>query len=195
VAGKTLAGIGSFEFATPGMFDGDLIPRSDPGVMPALEDFVRDCLDSPAAQVINPSERDAFRELFRESLQSIGDLGPENRLVHCDYNPKNLILDSGPDEWGVAAVLDWEFAMSGTPLWDVANMLRHRSDYAPEFVDGFLSGFRSAGGSLSARWEQACLALDSINLIDFVRKGPDGPFFEFACDRIRSYVRSGSMHP
>jgi len=49
-------------------------------------------------------------------------------LVHADYNGKNLLMQSTHEGWQVAAVLDWEFAFAGSPLFDTGNFLRHEAD-------------------------------------------------------------------
>ena len=49
--------------------------------------------------------------------------------MHADYNGKNLLMQSTHEGWQVAAVLDWEFAFAGSPLFDTGNFLRHEADF------------------------------------------------------------------
>src|SRR5690606_29049021 len=43
-------------------------------------------------------------------------------LVHSDLNPKNVLVD--PATLEVAALVDWEFAHSGSPYADLGNLVR-----------------------------------------------------------------------
>jgi len=93
------------------------------------------------------------------------------RLVHSDFNPKNILVRDST----VAAVLDWEFAFAGTPLFDVGNMLRFSDGYPSTYVDGFVAGFRAGGGHLPERWREISEALDLFALADFLAR-PDSPY-------------------
>ena len=49
------------------------------------------------------------------------ELNSENRLVHGDFNPSNVLIKDGV----VSGILDWEFSLSGTPYMDIGNLLRN----------------------------------------------------------------------
>ncbi len=66
--------------------------------------------------------------------------------MHSDFNPKNVLAVRAGGRWSVSAVLDWEFAFSGSPLHDIGNMLRF--EQPPGFAAGFADGFRDGGGDL-----------------------------------------------
>ena len=46
-------------------------------------------------------------------------------LIHNDYRFDNLVLDGGPDDPHVRAVLDWELATVGDPLMDLGSTLAY----------------------------------------------------------------------
>lgn len=48
--------------------------------------------------------------------QSHGNAG--NVIVHGDFGPQNILI--APEEWKVAALLDWEWAHLGDPIEDLA---------------------------------------------------------------------------
>ncbi len=48
----------------------------------------------------------------------------QTSLVHGDFGGRNLIVRQVAGRWVAAAVLDWEFALSGSPLADVGHFLR-----------------------------------------------------------------------
>jgi aminoglycoside phosphotransferase (APT) family kinase protein len=123
---------------------------------------------------------------YAHSVQPVLDALPnESRLVHSDFNPKNLLAEHRVDGWVVTAVLDWEFAFSGHPLVDVGNLLRFRADYPPAFADGFEAGYRAEGGALEAGWQAAAGALDMFALADLLTRGPDSPLFDKVVDVLK----------
>jgi aminoglycoside phosphotransferase (APT) family kinase protein len=44
------------------------------------------------------------------------------RLLHNDSHPWNILVDSVSGDWRVTGWLDWEFAWSGDPAWDIARL-------------------------------------------------------------------------
>jgi hypothetical protein len=72
--------------------------------------------------------------------------------------------------WTVAGVLDWEFAFSGIPLWDVGSMLRRTDALRPDFADPFTRSFAEHGGELPPDWRPLCRLLDLMNLMEFLTR-------------------------
>jgi GrpB-like predicted nucleotidyltransferase (UPF0157 family) len=64
----------------------------------------------------------------------------EDRLVHGDFDPSNILVQKVEGRWQVSGVLDWEFAHAGSPMQDMANMLRYRDEVSDGFCQGFLKG-------------------------------------------------------
>ncbi|MEU2254428.1 phosphotransferase [Nocardia xishanensis] len=60
------------------------------------------------------------------------------RLVHADVHRKNMILRDGR-----VVFLDWELAVFGDPLYDVATHL-HKMGYLPEEQEAFLTAWTAA---------------------------------------------------
>ena len=82
----------------------------------------------------------------------LATLGNEARLVHGDFNRRNLVLRCEAGRWSVAAVLDWEFAVSGSPLADLGNFLRYERASQPLAEPHFSAGYLHAGGALPENW-------------------------------------------
>jgi aminoglycoside phosphotransferase (APT) family kinase protein len=63
------------------------------------------------------------------------------RLLHNDVHPWNILVDGSGDEWRCTGWLDWEFAWTGDPAWDVARLDIFRlKDIGPTpaaFDDGY----------------------------------------------------------
>jgi aminoglycoside phosphotransferase (APT) family kinase protein len=197
--GETLAHIGAVEFDTPGFFSGGALEPDgfltsgalEPdGAEPTegLDQWVDRCLtEGNVTGHLTEAEQQSLRTWARNATPDLAALKGSRRLVHSDYNPKNLLATETPDgRWRVAAVLDWEFAFSSTPLVDVGNMLRFPRPQP--FVDDFLTAFRNAGGSLPDNWRHLTQALDLFALADFLTRPPGHRYFIKAVERIRTML-------
>ena len=116
-AGETLAAIGRFTFEKPGW----LAPGPTVGRRSS-----KDATHSPVLSIY------AFRpRIFKGAslgfaarahtlawscAPQFSSLENENHLVHGDFNKRNVLVSQKCGDWSVAAILDWEFAVSGTPL-------------------------------------------------------------------------------
>jgi aminoglycoside phosphotransferase (APT) family kinase protein len=176
--GGALAAIGTIRFATQGFFEHpDLVP-TPVDVTSGLADFVARHTDWP--ELLALAER---------SQPLLDALPGQARLVHSDFNPKNVIMRRLGGAWTVSAVLDWEFAFSGPPLVDVGNMLRFGDDYPPAFTDGFVRGFRDGGGELPPGWRAAAEAVDLFALADLLSRGPGSPLYDRVVAVLERRVR------
>lgn len=136
-----------------------------------------------------------------EKLRSIAadaqDLGDEDRracLVHGDFNAKNLLVDPGTLE--VTGVLDWEFAMAGSPYADLGNLLRF--DRAPAFADAVVAGYRDF---MPAFLDQRPLhlldrarAADLFALVELAAREDEHEVVVRARKLLAAVVRSGDLH-
>jgi aminoglycoside phosphotransferase (APT) family kinase protein len=183
--GEALAAVGSVSFPYPGFFDdAGLIPTEvEPTAQ--LAAFVDDRLANGNAHgVLTVAEQDGLRRLAAEYEAVLADVAGARQLVHADYNPKNILVDAE----SVVAVLDWEFAFSSTPLFDIGNMLRFAAFYPPGYIDGFIAGFEGNGGELPRRWRRVSEGLDLYALADFLTRPPDSRYFRKAVALIRQRI-------
>jgi fructokinase len=199
-AGRALAAVGSIGFDRGGFFgDGTLMPVAD-GMPASLAEFVDDCLArGHAREALDPAELAGLRSLATAWTPLADRARGDSQLVHSDYNPKNLLVaraapgpggGRGPGDsgggWSVTAVLDWEFAFSGSPLHDVGNMLRFTGEIPPAFAAAFTGGFRDAGGDLPPDWREVSRALDLYALADLLTRPPGHRYFGKAVAAIRA---------
>ncbi len=188
--GEVLARIGSVGLATPGFFTGPELEPGPPGTEPAsgLLAFVDRCLaDGNAQSALTTSEVDGLRGLAAAWEPLLAAVHGSSRLVHSDFNPKNLLAARTGDGWAVTAVLDWEFAFSGSPLVDVGNMLRFPEETGGPYADGFIAGY-TAHTELPDDWRELSRALDLYALAEFLTRPPDHPFFAKAVAVIREQL-------
>lgn len=185
--GRTLAAIGSVEFAVPGFFSGPSLEPGPPGMEPTsgLDAFVERCLtEGNAAGHLGDGEQRALLRFAADAASDLAVLHGSRRLVHADFNPKNLLAVRTDGRWRLSAVLDWEFAFSSSPLFDVGNMLR---DPRPAgFGEAFVDGYREGGGELPGNWRRLSQALDVYSLADLLKRPPDHRYFRRAVERIRA---------
>ena len=184
--------IGSVTFERGGMFTGaDLVP-SAAGLPASLPEFVEACLRAgPAATALSPAELGGLRALAAAAEPLAASVADARQLVHSDYNGKNLLAVRRRGRWSISAVLDWEFAFSGSPLVDIGNMLRLRREYPPGFGDGFIGGYRDAGGPLPPDWREVSEALDLYALADLLTRPPGHRYFGQAVSVIRERLAVG----
>jgi len=155
-AGQTLAAIGRVAFPKAGwlapglavtapMFEGeDPAPR-----------FVDRCLDSANLQRRMPAElRERTRALMWAWAPQLAGLKGQAHLVHDDFSRRNLLVQRIAGRWSVCAVLDWEFAISGSPMGDVDSFLRYERASRPLAEPHFSAGYLDAGGTLPRDWRQ-----------------------------------------
>jgi fructokinase len=99
----------------------------------------------------------------------------ETSLVHCDYGKRNLLVRSCAGRWQIAAVLDWEFAVSASPLIDLGHMLRYERAARPLLEPHFSKGFTDAGGVLREDWRHLSKILDLSALCEVLTRDPLPP--------------------
>ncbi|MFE2547416.1 phosphotransferase family protein [Streptomyces sp. NPDC059355] len=186
--GAVLARIGRVRLPRPGAFgDSSLVPTPD-GAAPLgdLPGFVDRCLATSAADgPLSGTDAAVLRDLARRGPRALAAVAGERSLVHCDFNPKNVLVQRHNGQWAVAAVLDWELAFSGSPLFDVGNMLRFAHEYPPAFTAGFVEGFREGNGRLPVDWLRLSRTLDLFALADILTAPPDPAYFARARAALR----------
>lgn len=165
-AGETLAAIGHKVFSKPGWLGpgpsviGPLVEGADP-----IPRFVDVCLESANLQRRLPADlRDRIHSLIWSWAPQFAELNQETRLVHGDFGKRNLLVRCIGGRWLVVAVLDWEFAVSGSPLADIGHFLRYERNSRPLAEPYFSEGYLRAGGKLPQHWRQLARLIDFANI-------------------------------
>ncbi|MEV7871665.1 phosphotransferase [Streptomyces sp. NPDC088124] len=185
---EVLAEIHSVRFGRSGFFsDGALRPdAAPPDHHDDLVAFVEASLARGHADaMLSGAEQRALVALAAASAPLVAAAGDADELVHSDFNPKNLLMRPGDHgRWRVSAVLDWEYAFSGSGLFDLGNMLRFPEDLPPGFTYHFAGAYEKAGGFLPERWREISEALDLFALADLLTRSPDHPLFAKAAAAV-----------
>jgi aminoglycoside phosphotransferase (APT) family kinase protein len=132
-----------------------------------LPRFVDLCLASPSLRHHVPADlRNRAQTLAWSHAPRLRNLDEDPRLVHCDFSRRNLLVRCDAGRWSVAAVLDWEFAVAGSPLIDFGNFLRYERGTRPLVEPHFSHGYRSAGGTLPEDWRALARIVDLTALCE-----------------------------
>ena len=166
--GETLARIGRFTFSKPGWLgpgatvSAPLLEGDDP-----IPRFVELCLNTPNLRVrMAPELRERLGAFVWSRAPQFAELGSERSLVHGDFGKRNVLVRQDRGGWSVAAVLDWEFAVSGSPLADLGRFLRYERASRPIAEPHLSQGYLHAGGTLPTHWREQARLLDVVALCE-----------------------------
>lgn len=162
--GDILAKIADIEFPLAGFFDKDLniqkeITDND------LVDYVQNCLKQDIVkQQLGLNIILKIDTLLLRKKDFLANNKGKN-LVHGDFDPSNILVQKIDKSWKIVAILDWEFAFSGSVLCDVANMLRYAHQMPAEFEDSFIRSLQNKI-KLPKFWKTTINLLNLCSLID-----------------------------
>jgi aminoglycoside phosphotransferase (APT) family kinase protein len=163
-AGKILLQLNTIQFDSPGFFDRYLFIKNPLGVSDCV-DYLKDALQHPiVVETLHQQTIVRVNKListFPEIFPNIDD----KQLVHCDFDPANILVNQTNGAWHISGILDWEFAFSGSMLWDVANMLRYAHEMPREFEESFLAGLEDGGIWLPNDWRKYISVLNIFSLL------------------------------
>lgn len=166
---EALIAIHSIELSHSGFFDAEF--KFDPifeNFGQAYIDYMYSCLDNPLLINRVPKETGiAFRQLLNDNEGNLRSLKNTSKLVHCDYNPKNIMVQKSESGWQVTGILDWEFAAAGSLLVDIGNFLRFEDELPLDLVQGFTEGYQ-ASESLQKDWRKMACLLDLASMCSFL---------------------------
>lgn len=110
-----------------------------------------------------------LQKLVDEQWHLVQATEPAFQLTHCDFNPKNILVE----EHGVpTGLIDWEFAQSGNGLIDLGNFFRFSYDYDEWAAREFELGYRNVL-PLPHNWLDVAKLLDLGNMASFLERKED----------------------
>lgn len=168
--GAVLARIHAIRFRHHGFFANDLdLPEPIDLGPDALRTYLRQQLiDGPGGERLGPELTGEVLVLAERDGHLLDTWRADPCLVHADFNGSNILVRSRGDQWEVAAVLDWEFALSGIPAMDFGNIMRAPLDEREAFAQGLARGYREAGGTLPADWRRIARIADLFAWADIL---------------------------
>ncbi|MFE6405215.1 phosphotransferase [Streptomyces alboflavus] len=194
--GRVVARVGTVTFDRPGFFTDDrlTVGRDEQPWSRQLPEVAEACVAAVPGDRLDAATRRAWVKLCEAHAPALERVDHEACLVHADINPKNILVSRTGPGWRVDAVLDWEFAYSGCPYGDAANMLRFGDAYPDGFLDGFRAGFRTGfrtgehARPLDADWEYLSRVLDLFALSDLVTRPQGHEVADAAAEVVRRWV-------
>ena len=164
--GVMLARIQNHRFLKSGFFNPDL-KVTKPASESDLLAFATECMQHEnAINVLQPNLLNRIRYCLSTFKHYLPD-EKESLLVHGDFDPANILVERQNDQWYITGILDWEFSFSGSPLWDVANMLRYAHEMPASFKDFFMHGLKT-GYNLPSNWHISIHLLNLLSLLDCI---------------------------
>ncbi|MCT4634911.1 MAG: aminoglycoside phosphotransferase family protein [Rickettsiales bacterium] len=142
--------IASHKFTKSGFFNNklEIVKELPEG---GLKEFSVSCLEHQNIKKYLGKDMISKIRLLLNSIPIIKDTNIN--LVHADYDPANILVDKIDGKWKVSAILDWEFAYSGSWVNDVANILRYSHKMPDSFKLSFLRGIEDNGFKLPKDWQ------------------------------------------
>ena len=168
--GQTLASIGQFEFPKSGRLvtNAQQLEVGEPFVEGPDQNtrLLDNLLESPKCQQrLGSMLVDKVHRFGRSWVGRLPSLENESSLVHSDFGNRNIMVREEHGRWVVAAIIDWEFAFSGSPLLDVGHFLRYENVGRPQREPHFSRAFVEHGGKLSDNWRDVVRVIDLTALI------------------------------
>src|SRR5258708_9921871 len=140
--GATLQAIHSFDLGQGGFFNENFVFN------PSFENFGGSLYDYICSSLVAGRVRerlgaklaDRMLEFVRAKREVYWLIPNSTRLIHSDYNLKNILIRHIDSVWKVVGILDWEFALAGSPLVDIGNFLRFEDELPPALTEPFIPG-------------------------------------------------------
>ncbi len=170
--GRLLATIHGVTFETSGFFDGGLsvVQPIDVGGA-GLVAFCRADLQDETVLARLGAPRAAGLQAFVDDHAGLLDAwtGPPC-LTHSDFNGSNILVKPGRLPIEIAAVLDWEFALAGSPFFDLGNITRPPLGDNNTFTAGLERGYRKVDDQLPDNWRDLARLADLTAWVDFATR-------------------------
>lgn len=170
--GGTLALIHRFQFDQFGFFNDHLeIPSPMQMGGKGLLRYAEECLlENLAGERLGEPLTEKILKFIEAECGLLDEWRGKPCLTHSDFNGSNILVKKGNAGWDVAAVIDWEFAFSGTPFFDFGNLLRAPLGEVPGIDAAIERGYKSAGGELPPQWRKMSRLTDLTAWLEFLTR-------------------------
>jgi aminoglycoside phosphotransferase (APT) family kinase protein len=125
--------------------------------------FMQSCLDNANLQRRAGAHRCQRLHRCLTHRPDLHQPSVTHQLCHSDFNQKNfLIRRNANGRHQLTAVLDWEFAFSGSSVVDIGNLLRFEHESPAVESSWFADAYRAAGGHLDKAWREQAFFADLL---------------------------------
>ena len=114
--------------------------------------------------------KELTNQLFSFTQEHICYFPEQNteNLTHADFDPSNMLVKKISNRYEVSAILDWEFAFSGTYLFDVGLFIRYSHRLPEDYERKFIEGVIGENKPLAANWKKSSKLLDILSLLSIL---------------------------
>lgn len=172
-AGRTLAEIHKYVFPEFGYFNEKLEIENPVKIDGDLFlSLITSFISNRCGRFLGERTRNDLLTFCKLHGHNLSEDGEYPVLVHSDYNGLNILMKEDTGRASVSAVLDWEYAFSGSKFADIGNMLRYEKE-GSDFETHFLQGYESGGGALRDNWRISSKLHDLVALCDLLDRSSD----------------------
>lgn len=170
--GKVMQTIHHYKFPITGMLDSKLKVTEPIEIGAAgMLAFAKECLiEKNGKNHLSDEMTERIFGFVREYGPLLDEWKGEPCLTHSDFGGSNILVHEVGRGWEVAAVLDWEFAFSGTPLFDFGNLLRPPLGLVDGFAEAIENSYTENGGELPSDWRRLIRLVDLSAWFDFLSR-------------------------
>ncbi len=180
LAGIAIAQLSRRTFDYPGRIEEDgSISAFDFG---GLKGFIDESLgNAEVLERLGGERKGKLLALLQYKSQLIKELDTEASFVHGDFNPTNILIHEGQ----LSGVLDWEYALAGTPFMDIGNLLRNTDEsFHSEIEQGLCEG----GMILPKDWKERAELVDLTSQFEFLTSPLSDEFKLMCIQRIDRFI-------
>jgi aminoglycoside phosphotransferase (APT) family kinase protein len=176
--GRVLARMHAMKFDVTGFLDKDLqvvtpISIGSDGLLDYLEQKLGGT--APGRDRLGADLADAVIDFAGREGGLLDSWTGAPSLIHGDFGGSNILVRQDAQGWRTAAILDWEFAFSGTPFFDLGNLLRPPLGSLAGVGQAIEAGYRDAGGLLPPEWRRMSDLVELISWAEFLARPNCGP--------------------
>lgn len=107
--------------------------------------------------VVAPTQVGRIENIVGRAVAILDEVIPT--LVHNDLHPLNILVRKAGDHFDLAALLDWEYAWVGDPVWDLVRFELWRPDDIGPTPAAFYDGYSSLPNPFRSRLYELALYL------------------------------------
>lgn len=120
---------------------------------------------------LGASRANTLHDFLKKNQQFLPKKSNAN-LTHADYDPANILVKKIKNRFEVVAILDWEFAFSGSYLLDIGMFLRYSHKLPKAYESSFIKGIISENSNLPENWKKSAKLMDIICLLSLLYWNP-----------------------
>ena len=189
--GRTLAQFANIPFPSSGFLSNQLtlaqpIRMNRDGYMEYMSGLLSESLAAQRLERI----REPIWQYISHHAKWMDTIPPKSNLVNGNFRRNNVLVNPKSDGVSVMGVLNWEFAMSWSSLFDISQLLESPFAKLQEFERELLQAFTSGGGQVPEGWTIIKNQLQLLSWCDLLaRPATSRAMQQSAFERISVIIR------